>query len=245
MLTVRETLPRVSRLSNKFRLDRLINIQNKISKKVKFLKCRKPETIAGVDVGLKEKILVASITLFSYPEMHLINVVWAVKKETFPYIPNFLAFRELPVILKAYKKLNREPDLIFVDGQGIAHPRKCGIATHLGVILNKPTIGCAKSYLFGDFEMPAKERGKYKPIKFAGEKIGIVLRTRDDVKPIFVSPGNKVDFSDCIKYTLSTSRFRIPEPIRYAHIFANDIIKNKKIFVGLMDFCHNQRRFDV
>lgn len=225
MLIVREILPKVSPLSNQFRLDRLINIQNEISSKVRLIKCKKPETIAGIDVGIKDKILIAVITLFSYPELNFINVAWAMKKETFPYIPNFLAFRELPVIIQAYKKLNKEPDLIFVDGQGIAHPRKCGIATHLSVILNKSTIGCAKSYLFGEFEMPGEKRGEWKPIKFNGKRIGIVLRTRDGVKPIFVSPGSKVDFSDCIKYTLATTRFRIPEPIRYAHIFANNIKK--------------------
>ncbi len=229
MLTDREILPRVLPLSNRFRLDRLIDIQNAISKKVKLLKCKNPKTIAGIDVGMDGKILIAAVTLFSYPALDLINVAWATKKETFPYISTFLAFRELPVILKAYRKLNKEPDLIFVDGQGIAHPRKCGIATHLGVILDKPTIGCAKSYLWGEFEMPEKKRGEWKPIKFAGKKIGVVLRTRDNVKPIFVSPGNKVIFADCIKYVISTARFRIPEPIRYAHIFANEVKNVDKI----------------
>ncbi len=226
MLTVREISPRVLRLSNQFRLDKLINIQNEISNKVRLIKCKKPDTVAGVDVGVKEQVLIAAIALFSYSSLELINVAWAIKKETFPYLPTFLAFRELPVILKAYKKLNKEPDLIFVDGQGIAHPRKCGIATHLGVILDKPTIGCAKSYLCGEFEMPEKKRGAWKPIKFEGKKIGAVLRTRDYVKPIFVSPGNKVNFSDCIKYVIHTTRFRIPEPIRYAHMFANKIKRN-------------------
>ncbi|MEO0095135.1 MAG: endonuclease V [candidate division WOR-3 bacterium] len=198
---------------------------------MKIIKCKKPTLIAGIDVGINGKNLVAAIVLFSYPKLNLIDKVWAVKKETYPYIPNFLAFRELPVILKAYKKLNKKPDLILVDGQGIAHPRGCGIATHLGVILNKPTIGCAKSYLFGEFRMPERKRGKWKPITFNGEKIGIVLRTRDDVKPVFVSPGHKVNFSDCIKYILAVTQFRIPEPIRYAHILANDIIKHKEKYL--------------
>ncbi len=146
-----------------------------------------------------------------------------------PYIPTFLAFRELPVILKAYKKLTIEPDLILVDGQGIAHPRFCGVATHLGVILNKPTIGCAKSHLIGEFTMPGGNRGDFSPIKWHNKKIGIVLRTKDNVKPLFISPGNLVDFDDCRRYVLATTLgYRIPEPIRQAHIMAKRYAFNRR-----------------
>uniref|UniRef100_A0A7V3RIZ0 Endonuclease V n=1 Tax=candidate division WOR-3 bacterium TaxID=2052148 RepID=A0A7V3RIZ0_UNCW3 len=225
MLTVPEILPKVSPLNNHYRLDRLIKIQERIARKLNISRCKtEVSSIAGVDAGVKGNKLQSCVAVFSYPELEIIELSLATTEVKFPYIPNLLAFRELPVILKAYKKLKNKPDLILVDGQGIAHPRFCGIASHLGVILNKPTIGCAKSHLFGNFEMPSNERGSWMPIKSGNKKIGIVLRTRKNVRPVFVSPGNLVDFSDCIKYVLATSLYRIPEPIRYAHIFTKNSI---------------------
>ncbi|MEO0137186.1 MAG: deoxyribonuclease V [candidate division WOR-3 bacterium] len=219
----REILPRVSPLNNPCRLDQLIKIQNRISKKMLICQCTQPELIAGIDVANKEQILIAGIVILTYPQLELIETTWAADKAPLPYIPNFLAFREMPVILKAYHKLKHKPDLIFIDGQGIAHPRRCGIATHLGVILDKPVIGCAKSHLFGEFVMPGRKRGDWRFLLDDGQIIGVVLRTRDGVRPVFVSPGHRVDFLDCINYVLNTSRFRIPEPTRLAHIFAEKI----------------------
>lgn len=212
-------------LNNRFQIDRLIDSQIQIARRVELSRCRIPLTIAGADVAVKNRRLVGAVVLFSYPELKLLETAWAGSGEKFPYIPNFLAFREMPLILRAYKKLSKKPDLILVDGQGIAHPRRCGIATHLGVVLNKPTIGCAKTHLFGDFKMPGKKKGDWELIRCDGEKIGVVLRTKENIRPVFVSPGNKVDFSDCIKYILTTARYRIPEPIRYAHMLANEIMR--------------------
>ncbi|MEO0226522.1 MAG: endonuclease V [candidate division WOR-3 bacterium] len=205
------------------RLDHLINQQNLVARRVRIVGYKKVvKHIAGIDVSAKNNMLFCCIALFNFPELKDKEFAYAYKNGVFPYIPNFLAFRELPVILKAYKNLTIEPDLILVDGQGIAHPRYCGVATHLGVILNKPTIGCAKSHLFGEFTMPGKNRGDFSPIKRHNKKIGIVLRTKDNVKPLFVSPGNLVNLKDCRKYVLATTLgYRIPEPIRQAHIRAN------------------------
>jgi len=211
-------------LNSKLRLDCLINIQIEIAKKIKIKKIKKqPKLIAGIDVGINGNLLCGYIALLSFPNLEYIDGVYAIKKANFPYIPSFLTFREVPVIINAYKKLKKKPDLIFVDGQGITHPRSCGIAAHLGVVLNKPAIGCAKSYLFGDWGMPGKKRGDWTPIKYNHKKIGIVLRTRDNTKPVFVSPGNLINFEDCRKFILATTKFRIPEPIRYAHIRAKEI----------------------
>jgi deoxyribonuclease V len=138
-----------------------------------------------------------------------------------PYVPGFLSYRELPVLIKAYKKMQLEPDVILVDGQGIAHPRRLGLASHLGVVLGRPTIGCAKSHLFGQYAVPGVKRGMYTIMKNGDEAIGIVLRTRDNVKPLFVSPGHLVSADDCLSVVLKvTKRYRIPEPIRYAHKMA-------------------------
>lgn len=197
-----------------------------ISKKIIIKKMqRHPRLIAGVDVGINDDLICGFIAVMSLPTLEYIDGGYAVEKIDFPYIPNFLAFREIPVIVRAYSKLKNKPDLIFVDGQGIAHPRFCGIAAHLGVLLNKPTIGCAKSYLFGEWRMPGKKRGDLSPIEYAHKRIGIVLRTRDNTKPLFVSPGNLVSFYDCRKYVLATAKYRIPEPIRCAHINAREVLR--------------------
>jgi len=139
-------------------------------------------------------------------------------KEKMPYVPGFLSYRELPVMVKAYYRLKKKPELMLIDGQGIAHPRGLGLASHAGIVLRLPTIGCAKSHLYGNYTMPALERGSYKYLEKEGKKIGLVLRTRSDVKPLFVSPGHLVDLRDCRRFVLLTTvKYRIPEPIRFAH----------------------------
>ncbi|MGQ9465087.1 MAG: endonuclease V [bacterium] len=216
-------------MNKKFSLDFLIKTQIDISQKIIIKKIqRKPNLIAGVDVGIHDDLLCGFIAVMTFPTLEYIDGGYAVEKMNFPYIPGFLAFREIPVIINAYSKLKNKPDLIFVDGQGIAHPRFCGIAAHLGVLLNKPTIGCAKSYLFGDWRMPGKKRGDWTPIEYAHKIIGIVLRTRDNTKPLFVSPGNRASIDDCRKYVLTTAKYRIPEPIRCAHIKAREVLRKVK-----------------
>ena len=181
-------------------------------------------TIAGADLAIisKNKKLICGIIVFSYPDLEIIEKVHTVVDENFPYIPGLLAFREGPAIIEAFRKIKNRPDLILIDGQGLAHPRLFGIACHVGVILNVPAIGVAKKKLYGEYSEPGKLKGSWEELKGRGsnETIGAVLRTKDNVKPVFVSIGNKVDLSSSVQLVLNCSRgYRIPEPTRLADKF--------------------------
>jgi len=148
----------------------------------------------------------------------LIETVSASLDVTFPYIPGLLSFREAPVCLAAVEKLEHEPDVLMIDGQGIAHPRRLGLAAHLGLFLDKPAIGCAKSRLTGTFEEPALEKGAHTPLYDGDEVIGAVVRTRTNVKPLFISVGHRCRLEDAIDLTLAcATKYRLPEPTRLAH----------------------------
>lgn len=182
---------------------------------------RVPQWIAGADVSYHRESnrMVGVFTLFSFPDLRYRGLEYAVEEVTFPYIPGLLSFRELPVLLKAFEKLKQKPDLILADAQGIAHPRRFGLASHLGVALDIPTIGCAKSKLYGQYREPGPKRGDYSELydPKTGEVIGAVVRTRDRTQPLFVSPGHRVSVEDCVAYTLKTAvKYRIPEPTRLA-----------------------------
>jgi deoxyribonuclease V len=201
------------------RLAQLIHEQNELAGRVRVIPYPGSiETVAGADVAIKKGYLYSCIGVFSFPQLRFICDSYARLRIAMPYIPGFLSYRELPVLVKAYKRIRQKPDIILIDGQGIAHPRGLGLASHLGVILGVPTIGCAKSHLYGAYTMPASARGAHTVMKSGGRRIGVVLRTRVDVKPLFVSPGHLVDIRDCLRIVLGvTNRYRIPEPIRYAH----------------------------
>jgi deoxyribonuclease V len=199
-------------------------IQRELQKKVithnEFKEIR---TIAGVDLAPlpgAEK-LVCGIIIFSYPGLEEIERVSAVVEEQFPYIPGLLAFREGPAIIEAFKNLRSKPDLLMIDGQGIAHPRGLGIASHVGVLLDIPTIGVAKERLYGKYKEPGETQGAWTPlISSNGNNIGAVLRTKKGTKPVFVSIGNKIDLRTAVRITLTCARgYRIPEPTRQADIF--------------------------
>ncbi|MHB8084725.1 MAG: endonuclease V, partial [Dehalococcoidia bacterium] len=146
------------------------------------------------------------------------------------YIPGLLSFREAPLIIKAFQKLNRRPDMIMVDGQGIAHPRRLGIASHLGLFLNIVSIGCAKSRLTGTHDPLPLERGAYKPLIDRDEVIGAVVRTKFAVNPLYISIGHKIDLNDSISYVLSCCKgYRLPEPTRLAHIAAGGNLPVSKL----------------
>ena len=192
-----------------------------------------PRLIAGLDCALSkdtQRIIAAVIvlrspttqeSLWGTPEptdFDIIEKTTAVQKVNFPYIPGLLSFREAPVCIAAVTKLKSDPDLFLIDGQGIAHPRRLGLAAHLGLFFDKPTIGCAKSRLTGYFQDPPLRKGSYSQLKDKDEVIGAVVRTRTNVKPIFVSVGNKCTLNDAIKTTLAcTTKYRLPEPTRLAH----------------------------
>ena len=184
------------------------------------------KTVAAGDVayGRKDDMTYAAFLLFTYPDLTLLESASAKGRASFPYIPGFLTFREAPILLKAFSKLKARPDLILIDGQGIAHPRFMGIAAHIGLILNLPAIGCAKSRLIGTHEELAPDRGKTVPLLVGDRTAGMVLRTREGVKPLYVSPGHKMDVETSVKIVLSLCRgYRIPEPLRQAHMFVSKL----------------------
>lgn len=187
-----------------------------------------PRYIAGVDVsaGRFTRKPMAAVVVLNWPELTVAEVQTASGELDFPYIPGFLSFREMPLIIKAFEKLSITPDLVFMDGQGFAHPRRMGIASHLGLFLGVPTIGCAKSHLIGDFETPREARGNSSYLTDNSEVIGAVVRTKDKVRPLFISIGNRIDLDGAIKWTLDTCRgYRLPEPTRLAHLAAGGNLK--------------------
>lgn len=179
-----------------------------------------PESIAGVDVGIKDNRVRAVVAVVSFPDLELIDHAAWEGLVTFPYIPGYLSFREVPVLLRALERLESWPDLFMTDGQGRAHPRRFGLACHLGVLLDAPTVGVAKSRLTGIHEQPCDEKGCSTPLldPKGEEAIGAVVRTRAKVKPVFVSVGHRVTLGEAVELTLACSpRFKIPEPTRQAH----------------------------
>ena len=178
-----------------------------------------------MDVSFSYNQATAAVCIFEYPEFNLIQTSRAKRKVSFPYVPGLLTFREGPTIIAAFRKLKYKPDLVLFDGQGICHPRRMGIATHLGIVLDIPSIGCAKSHLYGVYQMPKDDKGNYSLVydKSTKEVLGAVLRTRSKVKPIFVSCGHKCSLNQAIKIVIKLClKYRIPEPLRYAHHLAKN-----------------------
>jgi len=189
---------------------------------------RRPQVVAGLDCAFSRDgaRIFAAVIVLRLPDFELVETATAVRKVTFPYIPGLLSFREAPVCIAAVEKLQNQPDVFIIDGQGVAHPRRLGLAAHLGLFFDEPTIGCAKSRLIGTYEEPPLEKGSYTLLKektsvesdTQSETIGAVVRTRTNVKPVFVSVGNKCLLTDAIEITLAcTTRYRLPEPTRLAH----------------------------
>jgi deoxyribonuclease V len=174
--------------------------------------------VAGVDVSVKNNVSQAAVVILSYPDLHIIETVLAQQPTPFPYIPGLLTFREGPILEEAFAKLEHEPDVFIFDGMGIAHPRRIGIAAHMGLWLGKPTIGCGKTYLLGKFIEPGVERGVYTDLTDNHEVIGAVLRTRKATKPVFISPGHLADIPTSVMLIMNCIlKYRLPEPIRAAH----------------------------
>lgn len=180
-------------------------------------------TVGGVDVSVNEDVAQAAVVVLAYPELIPLEASTAKRPISFPYVPGLLSFREAPAILDALEGLSAMPDLLIFDGQGIAHPRRLGIAAHVGVLLDWPTIGCAKSRLCGVYDEPGVERGSYSLLRDGQEVIGAVVRTRTGVKPVFVSVGTRVNLELAVKYVLACCRgYRLPEPTRWAHKVAGE-----------------------
>lgn len=177
--------------------------------------------VAGVDVSVKDNQSQAAVVVLTYPDLVPVETVRHVLPTPFPYIPGLLSFREGPVLEVAFEKLQHEPDVFIFDGMGRLHPRRFGIACHMGVLLQKPTIGCGKTFFIGDYQEPPMERGSYAPITDHDEVIGVSLRTKDKVKPVFISVGHLTDLDSAIALVMRcTTTYRLPEPIRFAHVAA-------------------------
>ena len=180
--------------------------------------------VAGVDIGFEDnyKISKAAVAVFSYPKLELVETAIARIPTAFPYVPGYLSFREIPAILAALPKVKQTPDLILCDGQGLAHPRRFGLACHLGVLLDIPTIGVAKSRFIGEHEEVPLEKGSWKPLTDNDEIIGVVLRSRTNVKPLYVSIGHKISLPTAIDYVMGClTKYRLPETTRSADKLAS------------------------
>ncbi|MFC1860949.1 deoxyribonuclease V [Chloroflexota bacterium] len=209
-----------------------IDIQQQLAKQVsRSNELTNLRQIAGVDISVDKahRIATGAVVVLEYPGLNLVETKVAQKKLDFPYVSGLLSFRELPVILMAYRKLTIIPDLIVVDGQGIAHPRRFGLASHLGLLLSKPTIGCAKSLLCGKYEMPDEKFASQDEITEHGEIIGYAVRTKKKVKPVFVSIGHAVDLDHAVYWVIECCRgYRLPEPTRLAHLAAGGNLSGKE-----------------
>lgn len=198
-----------------------IEIQRQLASQVRFTAIKKkPLIVAGLDCAFSNdgKIIFAAAVVIDLSDFSIIETATATRKVVFPYIPGLLSFRETPACIDAIEKLKTKPDVFIVDGQGIAHPRRLGIASHIGLLIDKPTIGCAKSRLTGTFKEPGNQKGNFSSLVDSDEEIGVALRTRTNVKPVFVSVGHKCALEDAISIILEcTTRYRLPEPSRLAH----------------------------
>ena len=199
--------------------EKAVEIQKQLRSKIELKSLEDIRLIAVVDLAFPEaEVGVAAIVVVDAVSMNVVEQVVAHEKVTFPYVPGLLAFREGPVFLKAWQQLRTAPDVVMFDGQGIAHPRRLGIASHMGLFIDLPTIGVAKSHLYGSFIEPPNVQGSYTFLYDKNEVIGAVVRTKVGNKPLFVSPGHKCDVLSALKLTLKCCvGHRLPEPTRLAH----------------------------
>jgi deoxyribonuclease V len=207
-----------------------IRIQEALRRRLDLGETRRPtETVAGVDVSYDTRTptVYAAVVLMRLHDHEILETATATRPATFPYIPGLLSFREAPAVLQAVTRLTRRPDCLLCDGQGIAHPRRFGLACHLGLLLDLPSIGCAKSVLVGEYQEPPEKRGGFRMLIDRGERVGIILRTRDGVEPVYVSPGYRMSTQQARKIVLkATGRYRVPEPTRQAHLLVNRLRRN-------------------
>ena len=188
-------------------------------------------TVAGADVSVsrKSRDVWAGVVVLRLPGLVKVEERWAGGETSFPYIPGLLSFREIPILLEALQKITTIPDVLLCDGQGRAHPKGLGLAAHLGLLIDVPTIGCAKSRLVGTFSQLGENRGDSTPLLYQGKIVGRVLRTRTGVRPLFVSPGNGIDLKTSVRIVLRCCpKYRIPEPIRQAHLLVNGLRRREE-----------------
>ena len=204
-------------------------LQQKLARQVRqcrVAKIKSIKTVAGIDTHYRKGRATAAVVRMRMSDLMTVEYATAVRRAAFPYVPGLLSFRECPVALDAIKKLSATPDALICDGQGIAHPRRFGLACHIGLLADIPSIGCAKTRLTGRYSEPGRDKGDYSDLRDSGEVIGAVVRTRKDVKPLYVSVGYQISLQDSIEIVLRCcARYRLPEPLRLAHQIASDLSK--------------------
>ena len=216
----------------KVKTQQALKIQKELANQVSHENCLgdDPQWIAGADISMTKgsQDAFAGIVVLNSKTLEIANEYFIKGKVDLPYIPGLLSFREAPLLLELFKKVSPAPQLVFFDGQGIAHPRKLGLASHVGLFLNCPTIGCAKSRLTGTFREPGMKKGcRSRLVDCHNNTLGTVLRTRENCKPVFISVGHQIDLETAVRWTLKcTTRYRIPEPTRLAHNRVNDFRKS-------------------
>jgi len=199
-----------------------VEIQKKLAKRVRKEPLVSPvETVAGIDVSIRGDLAQAAVSVLRLPDLTVIDEAISRCDVPFPYVPGLLSFREIPAILPALVKLRVHPDVLMTDSQGLAHPRRFGLACHLGVLLDIPAFGVAKSRLIGQYQEPGRTKGDRSLLTDKDEIIGVVIRTRTNVKSVFVSQGHRVAITDVVRITLDcVSRYKLPEPTRQAHMLS-------------------------
>jgi deoxyribonuclease V len=201
-----------------------VAIQEKLRQRVRLVPlARPPRLVAGVDAicDREDKRIFGAAALYRYPEMELVEEAGAAGECPFPYRTGLLSFREVPILLAALARLSAPPDVVLVDGQGIAHPRGLGLAAHIGLAAEVPTIGVAKSRLVGEDVEPDQAAGSYKPLIWKGKQVGMILRTQKRIKPLYISPGHRITGPECLEITLGcVTRYRLPLPVRQADLLS-------------------------
>jgi deoxyribonuclease V len=209
-----------------------VELQKKLRERVRITPLKeKVETVAGADISFNkfDPTIYTGIVVLRLPTLEVVEEVGLVSETKFPYVPGLLSFRESPSVLEAWARLKTEPDAVMFDGQGLAHPRRVGIACHVGLIIQRPTLGCAKSVLTGKYEEPGEERGAWSPMVDRGETVGAAVRTKTRVHPIYVSPGHLIDLAGAIDLTLRCDGgYRQPEPTRRAHLLVNALRRGER-----------------
>lgn len=198
--------------------ERIYEIQDEVRKRVRIEPLFSlPSIVAGVDASFTDDRIISVACLMSFPGLQCLEDSPVVTESEFPYITGYLSFREGPAVAKALKGLSKKPDLLIFDGQGIAHPRGLGIAAFMGALLDMPSIGCAKTRLVGEYDEPGSKRGDFSPLIHKGAQVGAVLRTQDNIKPLFISPGHRIDIKGAVEIVLACApKYRLTEPVRRA-----------------------------
>ncbi len=209
-----------------------VQLQRELQHQVRLKSPDKPiETIAGADISFNRysSVMYAGIVVVRIASMETIEEVGIISTTHFPYVPGLLSFREIPPLLEAWKALQTEPDAVMTDGHGIAHPRRFGIASHFGLFVERPCFGCAKSVLVGTVGALAMERGAWAPIIDKGEEVGVAVRTKKNVQPVYISPGHLIDMQHAMELSLACDGgYRIPEPTRRAHLLVNALRRGER-----------------